>query len=47
MKEPYSICFPTFIQIVYLRDKVYYINNGNANYDNKSKKTYRLGICTI
>ncbi len=27
MKQHYDICFPTLIQIIYQKDKVYYFNN--------------------
>jgi hypothetical protein len=30
MKSPYDLHFPTFIQIVYKRDRVYYFNNINV-----------------
>jgi hypothetical protein len=30
MKTPYDICFPTLIQIMYQRNKVYYFNNMNV-----------------
>ncbi len=30
MKEPYDICLPALIQVIYQKDKVYYFSNRNA-----------------